>query len=401
MMKAIIINIGDEVLSGKVINTNQSYLSIELNKLGIDVVKTIVIPDNEEDIKHAIAEFKNSKLDILITTGGLGPTHDDMTKEVIANELNIPMYLDQTSLTKLGRYFGKDIPKSNEKQAYFPTGSVILDNSVGTANGFILHQVDKHYIILVGPPAEMHPMFKDSCIPYLNKLIDDKFLVEEYLVMGEGESYFEDYLKPLLSKLKNVTISPYASIGKIRFVIKTTKKYEEEFSTVNEKFKSLMTDYIISNNGSSVEEIIHKLLDKNEYSISFAESITGGMIAAKFINVAGASKYLKESLITYSDQAKIKYLKVKQATLTKHTAVSKEVAIEMVNGLHVLTNSNVCLAITGYANHENPSLSGQVYIGIIIDGKKYQYDKKFIGPREIIRKRATLYSLYLLYKLLK
>lgn len=401
-MRAVILNIGDEVLSGITINTNSSYLAEQLNKLSIQVERIIVIGDEEETIKREINEFRNSDYDLLITTGGLGPTHDDITKEAITSALGLELVLNEEVLERINKYFYNDAPKSNLKQAYFPKNSVIVKNELGTADGVIIPHVGKHYMILVGPPYELYPMFENTCMKYLEKLQEEKTLITEYLVMGGGESFFEDYLDELLKGLKNVSLSPYASVGKIRFLLKAKEKDKQEYLSVKEKFESLMADYIVSTENEEVEEVLVKYLKKYDLTISIAESITGGMIASHLVNVSGVSKHLKESLVTYSDEAKIKYLGVSNKTLNKFGAVSQEVVIEMVAGLKEETNADIVVATTGYAGPDGEEDKiGLVYFGIIVNNKLHVFHKQFRGNRNMIRTRATLFTLFKVLSLIK
>lgn len=401
-MKAVILNVGDEVLTGKTINTNSSYLAIELEKLSINVEKVIIVGDGMEKIKKEIIDFKNSDYDILITTGGLGPTHDDLTKEAVCEALGLKLEINQKAKEKIERYFNNNAPSSNLKQAYFPSNAIILDNELGTADGAIIPHEGKHYIILVGPPYEMYPMFANGCIKYLKQLQDEETLVKDYIVMGGGESYFEDYLQPILKKLKNVVLNPYASVGKIRYQIKAKKRFSSEFNDVVKRFEDLMADYIVSANEEEVEEVLVKLLINKGYTIAVSESVTGGMIASTLINVSDASKVIKESLVTYSDEAKIKYLAVDKELLKKYSAVSGEVAKAMVYGLKKLTNANICISSTGYAgpSGENDKI-GLVYFGIMINDDLYIFEKKFRGNRNMIRQRATLFALFKVLSLVR
>ncbi len=406
-MKAVILNIGDEVLSGKTINTNSSFLATSLDKLGISVERVVVVGDNKEDIAKEILEFKNSKYDILISTGGLGPTHDDLSKEVIFDTLGYDLIENEESLNKLSKFFKGSIPRSNYKQVLFPKEAIIVNNELGTANGAILKDKDKHYFILVGPPTELNPMFLNTCYPYLKTLRNEYNLITEYNIMGQGESYFEDLLQVLLNELTNVTIAPYANVGMIRYVIKASKKYEAEYKKVISSFEKLMDNYIISkseclNNLAEVEEVVFNYLEKLNFTISFSESITGGMISSLFINNPGASKYLKESFITYSDEAKIKYLSVRKESIDKYSAVSSEVALEMAEGLASITKADVSFAITGYAGPggEKDKL-GLVYYAVKIKENLHVFDASFNGNRNMIRRRAMLFGLYKLVVLLK
>ena len=399
-MKAFILNIGDEVLSGKTINTNSSFIAMELSKLSISVDKVVVVGDDEVLIKKEVEWFKNSDFDILISTGGLGPTHDDLSKEAICAALELDLVLDEKSKAKIDNYFNNNAPSSNLKQAYFPKEAIIIDNLLGTANGAIIPFENKHYIILVGPPYELEPMVKIDTLNYLRSIQIAATLYKEYIVMGGGESFFEDLLLDLINNLNHVGLTPYASIGKIRYVIKANEKYKEEYLYVTSKFEKLMDKYIISTNNEEIEEVLFKLLKENNYKISFAESITGGMMASTFINVSGASNYLKESFITYSNEAKMKYLNVSSSTLKKYTEVSIETVKEMVEGLQARTKTEVAFAVTGYAGPAGDDV-GLVYFGIKIKDQLYLYENKYRGSREMIRMRATLGGLYKIVSLLK
>jgi len=399
-MKAFILNIGDEVLSGKTINTNSSFIAQQLNKLSITVEKIVVVGDDEASIRKEVEEFRKSDLDIFISTGGLGPTHDDLSKEVIVSALGLSMELNLQVKEKVDRYFNNLPPLSNLKQAYFPKEAIIIDNELGTAPGAIIPYEGKHYFILVGPPSELKPMVKNDCFNYLKNLQNDEVLLKEYLVMGGGESFFEDLLIDLINNLKHVSLTPYASVGKIRYQIKANKQAEHEFLKVKNTFEDIMEKYIVSKEDKEVEEVLYELLKKYNYKISFGESITGGMIASTFINVSGASSCLSESFITYSNEAKQKHLQVKPNTIKKYGEVSKEVVQEMVEGLQELTKADVALALTGYAGPNGENI-GLVYYGIKIKDDLYISKSNFRGNRQMIRQRATLLGLYKLVLLLR
>lgn len=399
-MKAFILNIGDEVLSGKTINTNSSFIAEELSKLSISVEKVVVVGDDEASIKKEVEEFRKSDFDIFISTGGLGPTHDDLSKEAICSALGLDLVIDPKSKEKIDNYFNNKAPLSNLKQAYFPKYSIIIDNKLGTANGVIIPYEDKHYFILVGPPYELKPMVENDCLNYLRKLQKEATIYKEYIVMGGGESFFEDLLINVINNLKHVGLTPYASVGRIRYLIKAKEKYKDEFYRVIVEFEDIMQDYIISTNNQEIEEVLFELLKKLNYKISFAESITGGMMASKFINVSGASSCLKESLITYSNESKIKYLNVSYETLEKYSEVSEEVVREMVEGLQEKTKTEVSFAVTGYAGPTGEDV-GLVYFGIKIKDELFLYKNKFRGNREIVRTRATMSGMYRIFSLLR
>lgn len=403
-MKALILNVGNEVLSGKVVNTNSSFLAKELSKVGVEVVKNVVVADEINSLNEEIDHFLESNIDLLITTGGLGPTHDDFTKEALCERLGLELVLHDDALNILNKYFDKNMADCNLKQAYFPKNSILIPNKLGTADGAIFECKGKLFIILVGPPYELEPMVKDSVLPYLQELTNINYLVKEYIVMGEGESKLEDLLIPIYQKYKKVNIAPYASLGKIRYQLTALSDDKDEFNDANFAFSQLLQNYIISENLEEIEDVVVKELNRLNFHISFAESCTGGMVVSKIINVSGASSIINESLVTYSNEAKIKYLKVSKQTIDKYGVVSDEVIKEMLEGLYQLTNSEVCVAVSGIAGPNGGTKLkpvGLVHFGIKIKDKIFLEHKIFKGNRSMIRTRTTLWVLYRLFFLLK
>ncbi len=403
-MKAAILNVGDEVLSGKIVNTNSSFLAHEFELIGIETEYVSVIGDNKEMLINEIKRFNDSDCDLLVTTGGLGPTHDDFTKEVLFGELGCTLELNNEAYKILNDYFKGDFAKCNIKQAYFPKEAIIIPNYKGTACGAILEKKGKIYVILVGPPFEMKPMVYDTVIPFLKEKIDNDLLINEYQVMGIGESTAEELLSDLIEKYSYVNLAPYASVQKIRYQITSHKKYRDEFDDLCREFERIMDQYIISTTNQSIEEVVVSKLKELGYFISTAESCTGGLIAATLVNVSGSSSVFKESLVTYSNEAKIKYLNVSEKTINEFGVVSEQVVSEMAYGLNKLTGSEVCLTVSGIAGPSGGSDSkpvGLVHYAILVNGNLYTSHKVFRGDREMIRKRATNYCLYEVYSILK
>ncbi|HEY8396261.1 MAG TPA: molybdopterin-binding protein, partial [Bacilli bacterium] len=264
-MKAMILNIGAEVLSGKVVNTNAAFIGSELRKIGIETERIAVVGDNPDMIKNELVAFQNSSSKILITTGGLGPTHDDLTKEVICNFLGLKTEKREDPLKRLEEYFGGSFPEVNKKQAEFPKEALLLDNKIGTAPGAIIPYQDKIYILLVGPYTEMKLMFADSVLPYLQEISGKNINASEFTVMGKSESAFEENLSNLYRSYPDVNIASYPEEGKIRFVLQSTnfETYQEALG----EFKKLMKDYIVSESGESIEEVVVGLLKNKGYKI--------------------------------------------------------------------------------------------------------------------------------------
>lgn len=402
-MKAIIINVGDEVLTGKTINTNSSHISYALSKIGIDTKKVIVIGDNKEDLQSEVVAFKNSDYDILITTGGLGPTHDDFTKEVLVETLGLEMELSEESFQSIDKYFNHNAPKTNLKQAMFPHDAYILKNDLGTAPGAIIEHENKTYILLVGPPFELVPMFDKAC-KYLSKKNNVEYLVNEYNVMGIGESMIEDMLQAYYPKYANVNIAPYASLGKIRYQITALETYKEEYEKAKTEFEEILKEYIVSKENKEIEEVIINILKAKSLTISLAESCTGGMVVSRLINVSGSSSVIKESYVTYSEEAKTKILNVEKKTIDTFGVVSKEVSEAMAQGLKKVSEADIVISVTGIAGPSGASDKekvGSVYYTIIFETLVHNFHYNFHGNRQMVRERAVMSILYELYKIIK
>lgn len=397
-MEAYLLAVGNELITGKTLNTNSFYLAGELEKLGIQVKKILAVGDNKIDITNAVSEFLKSSGKLLITTGGLGPTHDDFTKEVICEVLGLNLVPNAEATKDMFNYFGEAKTDCNVKQTYFPEVAKIIPNHNGSADGAIIEYEDKVIMMLVGPPYELKPMFEETCIPYLETLGERK-LVQDFIVMGNSESYFEAFLSNVFNDYPNVEINPYADNKKIRYRITTEKENIKDFYHAIEDFKDLMDNYIISENDETIEEVVVKELTSKGLTISFAESCTGGMLAQMITSVPDSSKVFKESVVTYSGEAKNKYLHVDEETINTKI-VSEECAQMMAKGLVDLTSADICVAITGYAGPTGEEVGKVCYAikakDILISG-----EKKFRGNREMVRIRASRYLLYQIHIILK
>lgn len=402
-MKAVILNIGNEVLSGKIINTNAAFLSRSLSKIGIETVKVTVVGDDPEAIRAELAAFEKSEAQVLLTTGGLGPTHDDLTKEVIVAFLGLELVEHQEAREQLEAYFGKNYAPCNNKQCLFPKEALILPNPLGTADGMIITHKGKTYVILVGPPLEMETMVEKSVIPYLTKENSDEFLFQEFIVMGQGESACEEILQPLYHNFSGVMIAPYAGLGQIRYLIRAPKTLENEFRDTVAAFQELLRPHIISE-GEAIETVVVSRLKELGYRISFAESCTGGMLVARIVNVPGASSVFNESFVTYSDEAKSKYLGVNPETIAAHGVVSSEVVTEMAQGLGRRSQAEVAIAVSGIAGPDGGSPEkpvGLVHYAIKINDRLFSEKQMFKGSRNQVRERTVMWILYRLFCLLK
>ena len=408
-MKCEILAVGTEILLGDILNSNAQYLSKELANLGLDVYYHEVVGDNKERILEALKKsFDRS--DIIITTGGLGPTKDDMTKELVAEFLGMDMCLHEESLKKIKEYFkkmGRDCVKSNEKQAYFPKEAIILNNDNGTAPGAIFEKNNKAIIVLPGPPKEMKPMFQNGVRKYLEKLTGDTIVSEVLRVFGIGESMAEHKLQDLIDNGKNPTIAPYAKEGEVTFRITAKAKSEEEakklIKPLKEEVLRRLGDAVYNTGDITLQDTVAKMLVDKNMTIGVSESCTGGLLSSKLIEYPGISKVFLEGAVTYSNEAKMRTLNVKKETLEKYGAVSHETAKEMAEGVAKRTGARIGISITGIAGpgggtEEKPV--GLVYFGIYVDGKVETYKHIFTGNRNEVRNRASMTALNIIRKAL-
>jgi nicotinamide-nucleotide amidase len=397
-MKAEIITVGTEILLGDIVNTNSQYLAKELAIHGIEVYYQNTVGDNETRLIQAFEEsLKRS--DIVITTGGLGPTNDDITKEVACKYFNQELKLHEPSLNKIKNYFKKlniELSENNKKQAYFPDEAIILENNNGTAPGAILRKDNKTIIILPGPPREMKAMFEESVKLYLQKLTDSVLVSKTLRTFGIGESLLEEKVIDIINAQSNPTIAPYAkeseAILRITAKAKNEKEANDLINPVIDEIKNRVGEFIYGEGNTSLEEEVAKLVVDKNMTIAVAESCTGGLVSSSLINYPGISSVFMEGCVTYSNEAKISRLGVKKETLDRYGAVSKETAKEMAEGIAKNFNTNIGLSTTGIAGPQGGTDEkpvGLVYIGIYINGKTTVKKFVFSGDRQHIRVKAT------------
>lgn len=398
---AEILCVGTELLLGEVVNTNAAYISRELARLGISVYRSVVVGDNPKRLSNAVkVALKNA--DLLIMSGGLGPTYDDLTKETVAEALGLRMIRDEGILTEIENYFastGRVAPPNNAKQADIPEGAFAIPNETGTAPGIFIEKDEKVVVLLPGPPFELEPMFEKHVFPRL-RAMSDKILVSHNIhIMGMGESDVEMHLIGLMKSSKNPTLAPYAKEGEIRLRVGALASSEEEgekmCSEMIEKVKnSPVGEYIYALDAENIEKITVNALKERSLTLSVAESCTGGYLGKRITDIAGASTVFRGGFITYSNDAKIKLLGVKKETLDTYSAVSDQTAIEMAEGVRKALGSDIGISITGEAGpNPDPSTQksiGTVFIGISTPEKSYSISLK-ISPkrnREYIRRVA-------------
>lgn len=375
-MKSAIISVGTELLFGQITNTNSVYLSQQINALGIDVLYHYTVGDNPERLEETIKAALD-KCDLIITTGGLGPTQDDLTKEVVSKIMNSRLILHQPSLEHIEHFFNKInriMTKNNIKQALLPENAVIFDNEAGTAPGFALEGQEKIIICLPGPPREMIHMFSKKVLPFLEEKSRQVIFYRMLRIFGLGESALEDKLNDMITEQTDPTIATYAKEGEVAVRITSKRQnYDEAKLAVEaqiDAIKERIGEYIYSDNDEELVDVVTKKLLEREISISCAESCTGGLFAAQLTDVSGISSVFDRGLVTYSDKAKIEELGVSALTLDKFGAVSFEIAQEMMEGLKRVTGSRLCVSVTGIAGPEGGSLGkpvGLVYMCAMLD----------------------------------
>ncbi|WP_251862108.1 competence/damage-inducible protein A [Clostridium sp. Marseille-Q2269] len=401
-MKAEILCVGTELLLGDIVNTNAQYISKELANMGIEVYHHSVIGDNETRLLKEL-ERAFHYCDLVITTGGLGPTKDDLTKETVAKFFKEDLILHEESLKQIEKRlscFNKSITESNKKQAYFPRHCEILENPNGTAPGFIIEKNNKTAIILPGPPYEMQPMFENKVVPYLGKLTNSIIKSKVLRITGLGESDVADLINHIIENQTNPTVAPYAKRGEttLRITAKADNKEEalKLIAPVEEKIRNILGNNIYGSGQTLLEEVVANILVKRNLTIATAESCTGGLLAGKLINFPGISSVFLEGAITYSNESKINRLNVKKETLEKYTAVSKEVALEMAEGIAKSAGTNIGISTTGVAGpgggtYDKPI--GLVYIGLYINGETFVKKLNYSGNRQFIRELTVTRAL--------
>lgn len=404
-MNVSMLAIGTELLMGTTVNTNSSKLSELVNELGLNVLYHFTVGDNPNRIKESL-EYLLEKSDIVITTGGLGPTQDDITRDTIAEAAKKKLVLEKEVVKKIEGFFNSinmEMTENNIKQACFPEGSVILENNNGTAPGFISEFENKIVIALPGPPHEMGPMFTESVRSYLMEKSNCEMVSKYLTFFGIGESSAEAKIDDLVTNQTNPTIATYAKPGEVTIRVTAKASTKEEavklIEPTTREIKNRIGEYLVSEEHKSLLEVVAEELISRKISISLAESCTGGLLASQFTNISGISSVFNRSYVTYSNDSKVELLGVKSETLKDYGAVSEETAKEMVEGLKEKTNSDICVSITGIAGpnggtEEKPV--GLIYIGVSYNGKVVVTKNNFRGNRSRVRHYSCLKALDLI-----
>lgn len=407
-MRAELLFVGTELLLGEILNTNAQYLSQQLANLGIDLYYQSVVGDNWERIAGSLRQALE-RSDVVITSGGLGPTEDDITREVTAEVTGRPLALDEGWKAFLESFYAsrkRPMPQNNLRQAMVPAGATILHNDRGTAPGLIVPaDGGKAVVLLPGPPNELLPLFEHQVIPYLTNRLGGQplTLVTRTLRIVElGESALMERLAPLVDGQTDVTIAPYAKLAECHLRLATKAATVEEglakIAPVEAQVRDLVGQYVYGLDATSLEAAVGELLRSKGLQLALAESCTGGLIAQRVTAIAGSSDYFGFGFTTYANAAKEQLLGVDTATLAEHGAVSEEVAAQMAAGALRASGADVALSVTGIAGPGGGSEAkpvGMVCFGLAATGKDglpagtWTKTAKFWGSRDDVRNRAA------------
>lgn len=418
-MTAETLCVGTEILLGNIVNTNAAYLAQQYARLGIASYYQAVVGDNAERMKECISTSL-SRSDLLVMTGGLGPTQDDITKEVVAKLLGRKLNVDETSEKRIKLYFdrrGKKMSKNNIRQAQIPEGARIIDNNNGLAPGVFIRlsaeeakkfgkNADNAPMILLlpGPHEELTAMWEGEIVPMLQKYTGQVIYSAMVKIVGRAESEVAELLDDLISASGDVTVAPYAKTGEVH--VRVTAGAEDEKNAkklvkpVIKEIKNRLGDSVFTTDeNTTLEQAVVELLLANKLTVTTAESCTGGLIAGRLINVPGVSEIFKSGYITYSNKAKRKIIGVKRKSLEKYGAVSAQVVKEMAEGVAFYTKSDVAVAVSGIAGPDGGTPEkpvGLVYIAVNVCGQITIRDYHFSGNREKVRNSAVASALILM-----
>ena len=370
---AELIAVGTELLLGNIANTDAQMISQGLSELGINVFYHTVVGDNPERVRQAV-EIARHRADIIITTGGLGPTCDDLTKVALASAFGRELYFDERSAQRIRDRFAameRPITDNNYQQAMLPQGCTVLDNDWGTAPGVAFEAEGTHVIMLPGPPRECEMMFRHRAVPYLKRLSDGVIASRTVKTFGIGESAAEDKLRDLMNSLHNPTLAPYAKPSGTEMRITAHAGTEEEalalIAPVEEKVKEILGDVVIGVNVGSLEEVCLALLKEKGLTLGTAESCTGGLVAKYMTDLPGSSAVFRGGVVSYTDEVKAGVLGVSRELLDRYGAVSPQVAEAMARGAKAALGSDIAVSVTGIAGPDTDDRGtpvGLVYLGL-------------------------------------
>lgn len=367
-----LISVGTEILLGDILNTDAQFLSIELARLGISVIHQSTVGDNRERLLAQLKEAAD-RSDIIILSGGLGPTPDDLTKEVCCEFFGKKMFLHEPTVEKIKTYFstkGMEMAQNNLKQAMLPKDCVIFPNDNGTAPGMAIEKDGVHILVLPGPPRELKPMFRNCAVPYLMQFSDRIIVSHNIRTFGIGESLMAERVNDLFDA-ENPTVAPYAKDGeallRVTAMARTKEEAENLCKPVINEIKSRLDGFVYGVDYTCIEEAVIEKLKEKHMKVATAESCTGGLIAKRITDVPGASEVFDCGIISYANEIKHRVLGVSEDDLNKYGAVSEPVARQMAQGALKVSGADIAVSVTGIAGPDSDSTNkpvGLVYIGL-------------------------------------
>lgn len=399
-MIAEIITIGTEITTGSILNTNSKYLANRFLELGIETYYLTSVDDDPNRLKE-IFSIALKRSDLIVTTGGLGPTKDDLTKEVISHTLELPLERDSIMEEKIESIFlntNRKMTENNRKQAEKPKDADFIENRIGTAPGIFIRHDDKKIVMLPGPPREMKMMFEQGVVPLIS---EEHIIISKSInTIGIGESSLETQLLKMNLNTKNISVTTFPSEGEVEIKIIAKGKdrtiLNNELNLTIARIEDELSDVIYGYDNMGIEKVVTDILKEKGYRLAICESCTGGLIASKITSIPGSSTVFDRCIVSYSNNSKVEELNVSKGTLDKYGAVSEETAYEMAKGLLDKTDVDLVLSITGIAGPDGGTLEkpiGLVYI-CVMDSEKYKITKcKFNGNRNSIQNRATIRAL--------
>ena len=404
-MSAEIISVGTELLLGEIANTDAQYVSECLSELGIDLYYHTVVGDNPGRLTDVL-RLARSRSNLIITTGGLGPTYDDLTKEVICKTLDLPLELHEPSLERMRGFFadtGREMTENNVKQAYLPRGCTVFDNDWGTAPGCAAEADGVTVVMLPGPPRECRPMMKERVMPYLRARSEKAIVSSEVRIFGMGESAVEALLRDKMEHALNPTIAPYCKDGEVMLRVTASAACEAEaramLPPVVAELKSVLGDVVYGVDVGSLEESVVALLAERGLTMACAESCTGGLVAKRITDIPGSSAVFLGGVVSYANDVKRDVLGVPERLLREYGAVSRPVAAYMARNTAKLTGADVAVALTGIAGPSGGSAEkpvGLVYAGLTLRGATCVQELRLGGrtrDRAYIRQLAASHAL--------
>lgn len=399
MFSAEIIAVGSELLTPDKTDTNSLWLTEKLNEIGIEVKLKTIVGDDRTRLEETMADALR-RSDIVISTGGLGPTEDDVTREISARAAGKELVFKQEVLEEIKerfRSFGREMPETNRRQAFIIEGSTVLPNPNGSAVGMLYETGGKFFVILPGPPRELKPMFENFVLPKLRERAGEIFVKRRILrVAGLGESAVDEKISPIYLQYKNPQTTILFNRSEIEIHLTAQGKTESEvdalLSEVAAKIADALGSSVFAMNGETMEQVIGKLLTESNKTLSVAESCTGGLIAERITEVSGSSAYFIEGVVAYANEAKTRTLDVPRQLIEMHGAVSGEVAEAMADGMRRRAQTDYAVSITGIAGPNGGTTEkpvGLVFIGLSSEQKTKSIKINLPGDRYLIRWRAS------------